>query len=315
MKTKKKIITVVGPTASGKTDVAIALAKKLKGELISADSMQIYQEMQIGTAKPTREELGDIPCHLIDFVAPDQRFSAASFKQQATDLIRDILERGKEPILVGGTGLYINAMTLPWILDDIPVNQEGRRKFYAEIELVDNDTLYRRLEKIDPVAAAGVHPNNRKRVMRALEIFETTGRTKTQLDEEAAKQTLAYDYFMIGLQFPREILYRRIDERVDLMVTAGLPEEVAELRRKGYHQDLLSMQAIGYKEFFPYLEGEETLEECVRILKRDTRHFAKRQLTWFRKDDRIHWFEPLQYDRQEMMIDAMIDLFTKSDCS
>lgn len=313
MKKKKKIITVVGPTATGKTDVAIALAKRLNGELISADSMQIYQEMQIGTAKPTQAELGDIPCHMIDFVAPDQRFSVANFKEQATDWIRDIISRGKEPILVGGTGLYINAMTLPWILEDVPVNQDARQRFYKEIEFIDNEELYQRLKKIDPTAAAGVHPNNRKRVMRALEIFEMTGKRKTQLDQEAAKQTLPYDYLMIGLRYPREALYRRIGERVDKMVAAGLLEEVTDLRSKGYHKDLLSMQAIGYKEFFPYLEGEETLEECIRVLKRDTRHFAKRQLTWFRKDDRIHWFEPLTYDHQETMIDDMIDLIDENN--
>ncbi len=315
MNNKKKIITLVGPTASGKTDVAIALAKKIKGELISADSMQIYREMQIGTAKPTKEELGDIPCYLTDFIEPDQKFSVASFKQQATTVIQDILDRQKEPIIVGGTGLYINAMTLPWVSEGTPVDETVRLKFYKKTEETDNATLYRQLEAVDPTAAAAVHPNNRKRVMRALEIYETTGKTKTQWDREAAKQSLPYDYFMIGIDYPREVLYRRIDRRVDAMVSAGLLEEIVELQKKGYHKGLLSMQAIGYKELFPYLEGKETLEECIRILKRDTRHFAKRQLTWFRKDKRIRWFHPTAYESREEMVDDIINAFNESDPS
>ncbi|WP_195268613.1 tRNA (adenosine(37)-N6)-dimethylallyltransferase MiaA [Eubacterium sp. 1001713B170207_170306_E7] len=303
--TKPKIAVLVGPTACGKTDTAVELAKKLGGEIISADSMQIYRQMTIGTAKPTEEEMQGVPHHLIDCVDPDEEYSVARFKAEALERIGEILSRGRQPIVAGGTGLYINGLTLPWGFREKDTDERVRERLAREVEEMGKEAFYERLKAVDPATATTLHPNNVKRMIRAYEIYEVTGKPKSSLDMEAAKEELPYDYVLLGISMDRARLYERINRRIDMMVRDGLVDEVKSLLDQGYTQDLLSMKAIGYKEFLPYLKGEMPLEEALRILKRDTRHFAKRQLTWFRKDQRIRWFEAEDYGSRAEMAEDM----------
>ncbi|KNZ42136.1 tRNA (adenosine(37)-N6)-dimethylallyltransferase MiaA [Acetobacterium bakii] len=288
---KPEVLVLVGPTASGKTALGIALAKALNGEIVSADSMQIYKYMSIGTAKVTIAEMDGVPHHLVDCILPDEEFSVAKFKEAALTWIHDILSRGKLPIVVGGTGLYINGLTLPWGFREKDEDEVVRWQLAAEAEMLGCEALFERLKEVDPKTAQTVHPNNVKRVIRALEIFEVTGKPKSFFDEKASTEELPYTYEIIGLKWPRDVLYERINRRVDNMVTKGLIKEAQDLLERGYSWSLVSLKAIGYKELRPYLEGKATLEEMLTILKQNTRHFAKRQMTWFRKDDRIHWVE------------------------
>ena len=308
--TKPKIAVLVGPTACEKTDTAVELAKKLDGEIISADSMQIYRQMTIGTAKPTQGEMQGIPHHLIDCVDPDEEYSVARFKEEALRRIEDILFRGRQPIVAGGTGLYINGLTMPWGFREKDTDEKVRERLAREVEEMGREAFYERLKAVDPVTAAALHPNNVKRMIRAYEIYEVTGKPKSCLDMEAAKEELPYDYVLMGISMERPLLYERINRRIDLMVRDGLIEEVKSLLDQGYTEELLSMKAIGYKEIFPYLKGEMSLEEALHILKRDTRHFAKRQLTWFRKDLRIRWFEVENYDTRVDMAEDMSVYFS-----
>ena len=303
---KPVVPVIVGPTASGKTSLSIDIAKHFDGEIVSADSMQIYRRMNIGTAKPTETEKQGIVHHLMDFVEPDQAFSVADYKDSAIAAIHDIVDRGKTAIIVGGTGLYINALTQKWGFPDIKTDPEIRRKLTAAYNTQPPEAIYKRLEQIDPEAAAKIHPHNHKRVIRALEIYETTGKTKTYWEGQVRKIDLPFDYLLLGIQMPRDVLYQRIDERVDLMIKDGLVEEVRGLLNDGYDPALVSMQALGYKEIVPVLKGQATLEEQVIILKRDTRHFAKRQLTWFRKNTDIHWFDVEKNKDREQLADQMI---------
>jgi len=286
----QKIPVIVGATATGKTETGVWLAKAMNGEIISADSMQIYQKMDIGTAKPTAEEMQGIPHHLINCIKPDEAYSVARYKTEAFQTIEAILNRQKVPIIVGGTGLYINSLTLPWGFSRKDKNDAIRERLEKESAEGKGEQLYQQLESIDPEAARKIHPNNQRRVIRALEIYYATGKTKTALDAEEQKTELPYAYSMMGIDMDREYLYERINQRIDLMIEAGLIEEVKRLLEQGYNEKLIAMKAIGYKEFMPYLKKERSLEETIRILKRDTRHFAKRQLTWFRKDQRIKWY-------------------------
>ncbi|WKY43038.1 tRNA (adenosine(37)-N6)-dimethylallyltransferase MiaA [Eubacteriaceae bacterium ES2] len=291
MKNKADVIVILGPTASGKTGLGVELAKKIGGEIISADSMQIYKFMNIGTAKVTEKEMDGIAHHLIDFVFPNEAFSVADFKTAAIKKIEEILGRQKTPIIVGGTGLYINSLTLPWSFEEKAGDEEVRWRLTAEAEVMGSEHLYERLLDVDPVSAQKIHPNNVNRVIRALEIFEVTGKQKSYLDEQSQHQELPYNYMLIGLDWPREILYERINERVDQMIEKGLIAEGEMLLDRDYNWDMGAMKAIGYKELRPYFEKQASLEDVVEILKRDTRHFAKRQMTWFRKDARIHWLK------------------------
>ena len=308
--TKPKIAVLVGPTACGKTDTAVELAKKLDGEIISADSMQIYRQMTIGTAKPTEGEMQGIPHHLIDCVDPDEEYSVARFKEEALEKIREILLRGRQPVIAGGTGLYINGLTMPWGFREKDTDEKVRERLALEVEEMGKEAFYERLKSVDPITAETLHPNNVKRMIRAYEIYEVTGKPKSVLDREAAREELPYTYVMMGISMDRALLYERINRRVDIMVEEGLTGEVQSLLKQGYTEDLLSMKAIGYKEIFPYLRGEMPLEEALYILKRDTRHFAKRQLTWFRKDPRIRWFEAENYDTRADMAQDMAAYFS-----
>lgn len=289
---KIKIAAVVGPTASGKTALAAEIAKKFGGEVISADSMQIYKGLDIATAKPTAEEMQGIPHHLISVVEPHEEFSVADYVRLAKKCIEDISSRGKLPILAGGTGLYINSLIDNIDFTHIDSNGEARKRIEDEAEKVGSEALYERLKSIDPEGAASIHPNNITRVIRALEVCEVTGIKFSDYKQiNNRKNESPYEAVLIGLNFKdRNILYDRINRRVDIMFENGLLQEAEEVFRK---KDIKTIkQAIGYKELIPFFNNESTFEECAAKIKQETRHYAKRQLTWFRRDDRINWIYP-----------------------
>lgn len=284
---KFPLICVVGPTASGKTGLAAALAQRLDGEVVSADSMQIYQGMSIGTAKPAVEEMRGIPHHMIDFLSPKERFSVADYAAMARKAILDIQKRGRLPILAGGTGLYVQAVTEGILFQEEPENPEIRRCLERRAEEKGAADLFRELQAVDPPSAERIDRNNEKRVLRALEIYYLTGETMTERLKRSRAGELPFRPVLIGLSFSdRQKLYARIEQRVDQMMEKGLLEEAGRVL-----QDLgiTASGAIGYKEFLPYFQGTASLEEAVEQLKRDTRRYAKRQLTWFKRDARIHW--------------------------
>lgn len=288
---KDKIVVLVGATATGKSEIAVNLAKKLNGEIISADSMQIYEGMDIGTAKITLEESQGIPHYLIDEIKPDEQFSVAMFKDRCFAIIKDIFNRGKLPLIVGGTGLYINSVVQPWNFSRSEPDFELRKQLEEKsLSPGGKEHLYDQLVEIDLESAKKIHPNNVKRVIRALEVYHLTGKSKSYWDKKSMDDELKYNPVMIGLDMERNILYERIEQRIDRMIESGLVDEVETLLNEGYDESLISMQGLGYKEIIRYIKGVYTLEEAVEILKRDTRHFAKRQLTWFRRDERIKWF-------------------------
>lgn len=296
MNSKPFILIIAGPTASGKTALGIELAKLLNGEIISADSMQIYRYMDIGTAKPTREEMQGIKHHLIDIINPDEEFSVALFKKYADEKIRELTNKNRLPIVVGGTGLYINSLTYHLNFSDSAEDKEYREYLSNLAASHGNEYIYDMLKKIDPDAANKIHPNNLKRVIRALEVFKNTGNKISDYQKETQMVESDYNFYYIALDMPRDVLYDRINKRVDIMVSKGLIEEVIKLKEMGYHRNLQSMQAIGYKEIFDYLEGDLSLQDSIDLIKRNSRRYAKRQLTWFRKDSRINWFNILNQD-------------------
>ena len=284
-----KLLAITGPTASGKTALAIALARELDGEIISCDSMQIYREMNIGTAKPTAEELSAVRHHLIDLLPPDAPYSCADYVRDAEAAIRDIHSRGKLPILCGGTGLYLDRLLRGGVDGEASCDEKVRERLFSELRELGRDAMYERLCAIDPEAAAAIHKNNEKRVLRALEICEVTGRKKSEIDKENSAFSPLYDATVISLVFHnRELLYERIARRVDQMIQQGLVEEARALMNAGvFERSQTAAQAIGYKELFPYLNGERGLAECVDELKVATRRYAKRQLTWFGGKDYV----------------------------
>jgi tRNA dimethylallyltransferase len=280
---KSKIIFLVGPTAIGKTEAAVYVAKKLKAEIISCDSMQIYKGMDIGTAKPSLEERQKIPHHLIDIVTPDQPFSVSDFIDLAHRAIKEIKDRKKTPIMVGGTGLYLWAFLEGYDFPITPANREIRERLKKE----SPENLYQRLQETDPKAASKIHKNDLKRIVRALEVFELTGKPISALQRKSEK----IEATKIGLNMEREMLYQRIEQRINGMIDNGLVEEVKGLINKGYGRDLPSMQALGYKEVIDYLDGKCNFDEMVSLLKKNTRHFARRQMIWFRRFTNVKWFE------------------------
>ncbi len=292
---KPRILAVVGCTASGKTSLAVELAKQLNGEIVSCDSMQIYKGMNIGTATPDEDERCGIPHHLMDFVDPtDPRgYSCADYVTDARRAVADIAQRGKLPILCGGTGLYLDAFLRGGSFEVTDSDPTLRAELCALAEREGNDALHALLRELDPAAAEAIHPNNVKRVARAIEICRVTGRKKSELDRESREPECPYDATVIGLQYhDRQILYDRIDRRVDIMLEQGLVEETRRLREAGVFEACrTAAQAIGYKELFPYLDGEATLEACVEFLKMSTRRYAKRQLTWFRAKSYVQWVD------------------------
>jgi tRNA dimethylallyltransferase len=286
---KEKLVVIVGPTAVGKTELSLELAEQFDGEIISGDSMQVYRGMDIGTAKATPEERARVPHHLIDIIDPDEEYSVALFQEAATRLITEINARGKLPFIVGGTGLYIESVTHRFQFAQAEQDPELRSRLQRLAETEGVEALHRRLAAIDPLTAERLHPNDVKRVIRALEIYELTG-TKMSDFQHRAQQS-PYDLLMIGLTMDRQVLYERINQRVDKMLEAGLVEEVRRLLDQGYGSALTSMQGLGYKELIPYLYGEITLEKAVNDIKQRTRHFAKRQLSWFRRMSEVQWFD------------------------
>jgi len=290
---KPKVLVIAGPTASGKTKLSIELAKRLNGEIISADSMQIYKYMNIGTAKPTDEEKENIPHYMLDFLEIGEKFSVAQYKDMAMKCVEDILSRGKTPIIVGGTGLYINSITEEINYDEkAEENNEIRKKLEEIAEKYGNEGLYEELRKIDPKSCERIHLNDTKRIIRALEVFKTTGITITEHQKMSKQNEKKYDYKIVGLYMEREKLYDRINKRVDLMMEQGLLKEAEEViklvKDKGR---LTSFQAIGYKEFLPYFRGETDLETAVSNIKQESRRYAKRQITWFKRTEGLKWFD------------------------
>ncbi len=286
---KPQVIVIAGPTASGKTSVSVELAKRINGEIISADSMQIYKEMNIGTAKVTKEEMQGIKHYLIDVISPDEAFNVTKYKKMAEEAIEEILKKGKTPIIVGGTGLYINTLVNGIEFTEVVEDKEFREEMQKIAIEKGSKHLHDELRKIDSEAANIIDENNVRRVIRALEIYKITGKTKTRLDEESRKE-VKYDYKIYGIETPREILYDRINKRVDKMLEEGLIDEVKSLLEK-YNFSLTALQGLGYKEVKEYLDGETSYEEMVEKLKIETRRYAKRQLTWFRKNKETNWYE------------------------
>lgn len=287
---EKPLIVICGPTASGKTALSLKLAQDFNGEIISADSRQIYRKMDIGTDKVGVKERQKIKHHLIDIRNPDQVFTMADFKREGESAIQDILRRGKLPIICGGTGLYINAITENYDLAKAPPNQKIRDELEVEYKKGGAEHLYKMLMDLDPASAARIHPNNVRYVGRALEVV-----LQTKKPMESRRGKTHFKIFKVGVERPRELLYEGINKRVDEQIEKGLLNEIKSLLSEGYSENLPSMSGLGYKEYFPYLKGEKPLEDCKEELKQNSRNFAKRQLTWFRKDDEIFWITPEEF--------------------
>ena len=285
---KEKVIVICGPTASGKTALSIELAKKINGEIVSGDSMQIYKDMDIGTAKPTKEEMQGIKHYLIDFVSPDKRYSVADYKQDAKKMIREIIKKGKVPIIVGGTGLYIDSLIYEIDYPNIEFDEKYREKLEKEVEENGLEELYEKAKEIDNEAIQKISKNDKKRILRILEIYHATGKNKTEQEIESRKKEVEYDYKVYALKWDREKLYERINKRVDIMIEQGLIEEVKSVYKK-YNKFPTAMQGLGYKEVVEYLENKTTKEEMIEIIKQETRRYAKRQMTWFRKNKQTIW--------------------------
>lgn len=285
---KEKVIVICGPTASGKTALSIELAKKINGEIISSDSMQIYKDMTIGTAKPTPEEMQGIKHYLIDFVSPDERYSVADYKRDAKKAIKEIIQKGKTPIIVGGTGLYVDSLIYEIEYPNIEFDEEYRKSLENQVEEKGLEELYKKAQEIDPEAVEKISKNDKKRILRILEIYHATGKNKTEQEKESRKKEVEYDYTVYALNWEREKLYERINKRVDIMIEQGLIEEVKEIYEK-YDKFSTAMQGLGYKEVVQYLEREITKEEMIEKIKQETRRYAKRQLTWFRKNKQTIW--------------------------
>ncbi len=288
----QKVIFIGGPTASGKTKLAIEVAKELNGEIVSCDSMQIYKDMTIGTAKPTVEEMQGIPHYMLDVVSPEERYSVADYKKDATKAIDAILEKGKVPIVVGGTGLYAEALIHGIEYNEIEVEEEYRKHLEEIAEKEGLEKLYEMAKQIDGEACQKISQRDQKRICRILEIYHATGKTKTELEIESRRKGPKFQFILFGITMEREKLYERINQRVDKMMEEGLIEEVEALLKK-YQTFPTAMQGLGYKEVVDYLEGNSTKEEMIETIKRETRRYAKRQLTWFRRYKDMIWLDGL----------------------
>ena len=296
---KKPLIVLTGPTAIGKTSLSISLAKAVNGEIISADSMQVYKHMDIGSAKIRPEEMKGVPHYLVDVLEPEEEFHIVKFQQMAKAAMEEIYGKGKIPILVGGTGFYIQAVTRDIDFTEAKQEDAYRSELEALAEEKGAEYLHEMLQKVDPASAESIHAHNVKRVIRALEFYHQNGTPISAHNEEQKAQESPYNLAYFVLNGPREILYDRIDRRVDQMLEEGLVKEVENLKEMGCHRGMVSMQGLGYKEILACLEGEYPLEEAVRILKRDTRHFAKRQLTWFRREKDVIWVNKEEFNWNE----------------
>lgn len=287
---KPKVIVICGPTASGKTALSIELAKQINGEIVSCDSMQIYKEMDIGTAKPTIEETQGIKHYMIDIISPEERYSVADYKKDAKKAIKEIIAKGKAPIVVGGTGLYVDSLIYEIEYPDIEFDENYRKELEHRAEKEGLESLYEEAKRIDPEAIQKISQNDKKRIMRILEIYHITGKNKTSQEIESRKKEVEFDYKVYALSWDREKLYDRINKRVDIMLQQGLIEEVKEIHKK-YNKFPTAMQGLGYKEVVEYLEEKCTKEEMIEKIKMETRRYAKRQLTWFRKNKQTIWID------------------------
>lgn len=289
---KPKVLVICGPTASGKTGLSIQIAKKINGEIISADSMQIYKDMNIGTAKVTKGEMQGIKHYMLDFLSPEERYSVAQFKEDAEKAIEKILKKEKTPIIVGGTGLYINSLVYNINYNDINIDEEYRERLNKIAQEQGIEKLYNDACKIDSEAMKNISRNDKKRIIRVLEIYKQTGKTKTELEIESRKIKPKYDYKIYAINMDREKLYERINKRVDIMLEQGLIQEVKEITRK-YNNFPTAMQGLGYKEVIEYLQGNCTKDEMIEKIKMESRRYAKRQITWIKKIENVQWINGL----------------------
>ena len=303
---KQKVIVICGPTASGKTALSIELAKKINGEIVSCDSMQIYKEMDIGTAKPTKEEMQEIPHYMINTIFPNERYSVADYKKDAKKAIREIIKKGKVPIIVGGTGLYVDSLIYEIEYPDIKFDEKYRQELEEQVRKDGLEKLYNKAKKIDPEAMLKISSNDKKRILRVLEIYKATGKTKTEQERKSREKEPEFDYLVYGLNMPREKLYERINLRVDIMIKQGLIKEVEEIYKK-YNEFPTAMQGLGYKEVVEYLEGHLTKEEMIEKIKQETRRYAKRQITWFKRYKESKWFDLDKYDNGEILKEDILN--------
>jgi len=310
---REPLVILTGPTAAGKTKLSIALAKAIGGEIISADSMQVYKYMDIGSAKIRPEEMKGVRHYLVDELEPSEEFHVVRFQQMAKEAMKEIRSRGHIPILVGGTGFYIQA-----IVNDIDFTENEASPYRQELEAIAEEKgaeyLHGELKKVDPESAEAIHANNVKRVIRALEFYKLTGKKISLHNEEQREKKSPYNFAYFVLHDDRAKLYARIEQRIDEMLSEGLVEEVTRLKEMGFHRGMVSMQGLGYKEILAYLDGECSLEEAVEILKRDTRHFAKRQITWFKRERDVIWFnkEDYAYD-EEKILEEMLKILREKE--
>lgn len=302
---KRPLVILAGPTAVGKTELSIGLAKAIHGEIISADSMQVYKHMDIGTAKIMPSEMQGIKHYLVDELEPEEEFNVVRFQTMAKKAMEEIYAKGKVPILVGGTGFYIQSILYDIDFDENESDHSYRDELEALAKEKGAEFLHAMLMEVDEAAAQSIHANNVKRVIRALEFYKQTGKKISEHNEEQKKKESPYNAAYLVLTNDRQVLYDRIDLRIDLMMEKGLLEEVKRLKEMGYTKDLVSMQGLGYKEMLAYLDGECSLEEAIYILKRDTRHFAKRQLTWFKREPDVIWFDKSKYETEEVLLQAV----------
>lgn len=306
MEKKKPLIILTGPTAVGKTELSLLFAKSIGGEIISADSIQVYKYMDIGSAKITKEEMQGIPHFLIDELYPDEEFNVVIFQKKAKEYIEQIYQRGHIPVIVGGTGFYIQAVLYGIDFEETAADKSYREELEKFATENGVEALHNKLKEVDGKAAEEIHANNKKRVIRALEYYKQTGCRISEHNEEQRKKSSPYQFVYFVLNQDREILYQRINERVDKMMERGLLKEVEGLLEMGYQRKLVSMQGIGYKEIVAYLEGEISLEEAVDRIKKETRHFAKRQITWFKRESEVIWIEMGKYLKKEDILEDLL---------
>ena len=301
---ERKVIVIVGPTCSGKTKVGISLAQKLNSEIISADSRQIYKKLTIGTAKPTQDELRKMKHHIIDLLEPDEDYNVSRFETDSLKVIDELITQGKIPIVVGGSGLYIKALT-EGIFNSVDTDDDYREELKVKREKFGNEYLYDELKKVDPQSASGMLPQNWKRIMRALEVFHLTGEPIWKMQENYERK-VDYNFILFGLDWDRKILYANIEKRVDEMIESGLMDEVKNILSLGYSKNINSLNTVGYKEIISYLDNEITLEHAIELIKRNTRRYAKRQMTWFRKTENINWLTCDENTSSEQLISLIL---------
>ncbi|MBQ2301675.1 MAG: tRNA (adenosine(37)-N6)-dimethylallyltransferase MiaA [Oscillospiraceae bacterium] len=310
MDKKIPLIAVIGPTASGKTGLAVEIAKKFGGEVVSADSMQIYSELTVGTAKPTEKEMEGVPHHLIGHKSIDEEYSVVDYVEEAKNAIADIFSRGKLPVLCGGTGLYVDSLLSNTEFSEIKSDPDVRKKLYDFAEENGNEALFKKLKEIDPETAAKTHANNLIRVVRAMEVYEVTGKTMSEHQKDSHPIPSIYDVCYIGTNFSdRDKLYARIEQRIDEMLEEGVEEEARFLFE--HNGTCTAAQAIGYKEFYPYFRGEMSREDAISVLKKETRHYAKRQITWFRRNDKINWLFRDEFSEKKDLSEAAFEIIER----